>query len=130
MRKTIEVALATVAVALFLAKAAAAPAAGTWEGKLDGRKAVTLTVKESDGRLSGHATFYVVDKKFGDPDAQVVGELEHDLSDVIWDGKALRFSIHDPDVAFEMTITGVNLAVLKRLTGENAPEATVSLQRN
>lgn len=72
MRKTIEVAFATVILALCLTKAAAAPVEGTWEGKINGQKALTLQITETGGRLHGRLTLYVVDTKFGDPAAVVV----------------------------------------------------------
>ena len=125
MRKTLEVGFATIILALCLTKAAGAPIEGTWEGKLDGRKAVTLKVVESSGHLEGHVIFYVLDKKFSDADAHVVGQSERDLSDAKWDGKVLRFSFQDLEVAFEMTVTGPNTAVLKRLK----PELTISMYR-
>ena len=129
MRKTIEVALATIILALCLTKAAGAPIEGTWEGKLDGRKAVTLKVVEIAGHLDGHVVFYVVDKKFSDADARVVGQSERDLTGLKWDGKVLRFSLQHPAVAFEMTVTGPNAAVLKRHASGEAPEAAIPMQR-
>lgn len=125
MRKTLEVGFATIILALCLTKAAGAPIEGTWEGKMDGRKALTLRVVENSGHLEGHVIFYVVDKKFSDADARVVGQSERDLTNAKWDGKMLRFSFQDPDAAFEMTVTGPNTAALKRLK----PELTIPMQR-
>jgi hypothetical protein len=113
MRKTIEVAFATIILALCLTKAAGAPIEGKWIGTINGQKAMTLTVSEVGGKLSGHMVMYVVDKKFGEPDARVVGQDDRELSGVKWDGKVLRFAVHDPDADFEMTVSGPNNAVLK-----------------
>ena len=129
MRKTIEIGLATIVLALCLTKAAGAPIEGTWEGSLDGRKAVTLKVSESNGRLEGHVVFYVVDKKFGDRDARAVGQVEHDIIDPKWDGRTLRFSVEDPHVEFEMTTNGGSTALLKRRANGETPELTVSMHR-
>ena len=121
MRKTIEVALATIILALCITKAAGAPIEGTWIGTIHGQKAMTLSVSEVGGVLSGYIVMYVVDKKFGDPDARVVGQDDRELRNVKWDGKVLRFSVQDPDAVFEMTPTGPNAGVLKSLSsGLNA----------
>jgi hypothetical protein len=125
MRKTIEVSLATLILALCLTKAAGAPIEGTWEGKAAGRKAVVVKIAEMGGRLTGHAIFYVVDKTIDDPDAAIVGQDERELSDLRWDGKVLRFSVPGSDAAFEMTVTARGAATLKR---EN-PEMSVEMTR-
>lgn len=115
MRKTIEVGFATIILALCLTKAAGAPIEGTWIGTINGQKAMTLTVSEVGGNISGHIVMYVVDKKFGEPDAHVVGQDDRELNNVKWDGKVLRFSVQDPDADFEMTVSAPNAAVLKSL---------------
>jgi hypothetical protein len=119
----LEVALATIILALCLSKAAGKPIEGTWEGTIAGQRAMTVKIAEVAGHLEGHAILYVVDKKFGDADARAVGQSECDLSDLKWDGKTLRFIA--ADVPFEMTITGANAGVLKRQN----PEMTVSMKR-
>jgi hypothetical protein len=129
MRKTIEVAFATIILALCLTKAAGAPLEGTWEGKINGQKAMTLKITGVAGHLEGSVIMCVVDTKFGDPEAHTVGQEQRTLADVKWDDKTLRFSIRDPDAYFEMTVTGSNSAVLKRLAGSHAPELTLQLQR-
>jgi len=123
MRKTIEVGLATIILALWLTRAAGAPIEGTWEGTIAGQKAMTVEIKDVAGHLNGKAMLYVVDKKFGDPAARVVGQDDRKLSDMKWDGKTLRFVV--ADVPFEMTISGANAAVLKRQN----PEMTLSMKR-
>jgi hypothetical protein len=125
MRKTIEVAFATIVLALCLTKAAGAPLEGTWEGTINGQKALTLKVTNVAGHFEGSLVMYVVDKKFGDPDARIVGQAEHTLSNPRLADNVLRFSIHDPDVTFEMTPTGGNSAVLK----QHHPERTFPMQR-
>jgi hypothetical protein len=57
------------------------------------------------------------------------GQVESDLANLKWDGKTLRFSIPDPGVDFEMTVTGANGATLKRLASAESPEGTFQLQR-
>jgi hypothetical protein len=123
MRKTIEVALATIILALCLSKAAGMPIEGTWEGTIAGKKAMTVKIAEVAGNLEGHAILYVVDNKFGDPDARLVGQSQSDLGDLKWDGKTLRFIA--ADAQFEMTVSGANAAVLKRQNSE----MTVSMKR-
>jgi hypothetical protein len=130
MRRTTEVALATILLALCLTKAAAEEAIeGTWEGKTDGRRSATLVVAEIAGRLEGHVIFYVLDKKFSDPDAKEVGQEEHEIRDLKWDGKVLSFSIPEPDFKFTMTVTGDNRGVLKRFATAEQPELTINMQR-
>ena len=125
MRKTIEIAFATIVLALCITKAAGAPVEGAWIGTIHGQKAMTLTISEAGGTLSGHIVMYVVDGKFGEPGARVVGQDDRELGGVKWDGKVLRFSVRNPDATFEMTATGPNTAVLKTLNSG----LTASLRR-
>jgi len=129
VRRTIEIALATILLSLFLAKAADEPVEGTWEGKTNGHRAVTVKVLEIRDRLEGHVIFYVVDKKFSDPDAVEVGQEEHEVSDLKWDGKVLSFKTREPDLTFTMTVTGEDTGVLKRDATKEQPEQTFSMKR-
>ncbi|HKE22793.1 MAG TPA: hypothetical protein VKB88_10410 [Bryobacteraceae bacterium] len=129
MRKTIEVAFATIILALCLTKAAGAPLDGTWEGTVNGQKALKVTIESTLDHLHGTMVMYVVEPKFGEPGAHIVGQLEHRLSHIKRDGKTLYFSIEEPDVNYEMTLTGPNRGVLKQHAHDNSPELTVPVQR-
>jgi len=115
--KTLLVCLTAGAMALTTAIAMESTATGTWEGSIDGHRAVTLHVAERGGKVSGDVIFYVLkDKDTGKP---VEGTPEAiALREPVWDGRALRFSVESPDgetIRFEMPVTAAGTAMLKRL---------------
>lgn len=132
MSQTGQLCLLAGALALCLVKAAASPVAGIWEGQEDGRKAVTLTVRETDGILGGNIIFYIVhDDGTGALDGSA---LPHQaLVGTTWDGRTLRFSIELNDgatMAFELNTTAAGSGDLKVLTGPNSGHIThVSRQK-
>ena len=129
MRKTMEVALATIILALCLTKAAGAPLDGTWEGTIHGQKALTVTMEGAPEHWRGTLVMYVADSKFGEPGAHIVGQIEHTLTNIKGDGKSLRFSVEGADVDYEMTLTGEGRALLLQHAHGDTPEVTVPLQR-
>ncbi len=100
---------------------------GIWEGELQGVKAVTLTVHDVRGKLEGAVVFYVVDKKFTDPDKKIVGRDERPLVKPTWDGVTLRFRA--ADLAFEMRLTGENKGILRRLRPAGGSDLSVPVSR-
>jgi len=124
MQRTLYVCLFAIAAALCLVKAAPSPVTGTWEGWKDGRKAVTLTVRESAGLLGGTAIFYIIyDNGTGERDGSATPPLR--LNGTSWDGHALRFSVQVPGsgaAAFEMTLAGSGRGELKRVQPDGSGE--------
>jgi hypothetical protein len=117
-------------IAASIAAAAEAPVIGRWEGERNGLKAVTITVRAGKGDLEGEAIFWV------ERDGRIVGKDERRLVDPRWDGKTLRFSAGPTGlqrdataVRFEMTMTGQNTALLKRLKTDGVEELTLRLSR-
>ena len=120
MPRTLYLCLMTCALALCFVKAAASPVAGLWEGAQNGRKAVTLDVRETDGILGGAVVFYILrDNGSGEHDGDATPALP--LVGTTWDGRTLRFSVEvegGGHPTFEMTLTAAGDAEFKRLGGD------------
>ena len=101
-------------LALVLILGAASPVAGVWEGEAKGSKAVALRVLDKGDRVEGTAQFYIIqDEGSGAHNGSASGEIP--FTDPVWDGRALRFSIHGPhgeEGQFTMKVTGTNVAEL------------------
>ena len=115
--KTLLVCLTAGTMALTTAIAMESTVTGTWEGSINGHRAVTLHVAERGGKVSGDVIFYVLkDKDTGKP---VDGTPEAiALREPVWDGRTLRFSVQSPEgetVRFEMPVAATGGATLKRL---------------
>jgi hypothetical protein len=97
--------------------AAESPLAGTWQGKLDGVPAVTLTVKEEGRGWSGTIVFYkIVDEGSG---PQVAGKDTSVLVDPKLEGKSLSFQVKHPNdalIGFRFELTGNGEGELKGKT--------------
>ncbi len=107
-------------------RAATVPA-GAWEGSLEGRKAVSLEVKDAP-QLRGSIVFYILhDQGDGAHDGSPSPALP--MQNLKWDGEILRFSVAAGDrlVHFEMRGVGVGRAVLKRLAAGGEAELSVDL---
>jgi hypothetical protein len=119
------------ALALSLTRALSAPVAGTWEGKVNGLKAITLKIQDEGGKFRVEATFYILRDK--DTPARHIGDAsEMSRAEGHWDGKILRFSITNQSgetVPFEMTLASDGHATLKRLPANGEPDATLPLDR-
>ena len=134
MRAATQILLAT-SLACVAAAAADSPIVGTWHGKLFGQPAVTLTLRDAGGNLSGSIVFYLLrndgsgfkaDANSARPPTELVNPK--------FDGKTLTFEVshrqaHPPStlndtepVKFEMELTGKDEAQLKRLNyGHDKP---------
>ncbi len=94
--------------------AAESSVAGTWQGKLDGVPAVTLTVKEDGAAWSGTIVFYKILDDGSGP--RVTGKDTSVLVKPKLEGKVLSFQVKDPNdalIGFQMELTGSNEAELK-----------------
>ncbi len=126
MKTSVQVCLAAVALAA-CSGIAGSSVYGTWEGELGGVKAVTLTVRDVHGKPAGDVVFYVIDKKFTDPDKRIVGRDKRPLVNPTWDGKTLRFRAADK--AFAVTLSGEGKAILDRLRDDGKPDLSVAVSR-
>jgi len=118
-------------VALFLAKAAASPIVGTWEGMWDGVKAATITVREDEGILGGSAIFYITrDEGSGTHNGAPTPPMA--LVGTQWDGQVLRFSVNNgggKTIAFQLRVTGEGKGELVRPAQDDKPAIRVPMVR-
>ena len=94
--------------------AAESPIVGTWQGKLDGVPAVTLTVKEDGPAWSGTIIFYKILDDGSGP--KVTGQDTSVLINPKLEGNVLSFQVKDSNealIGFQMELTGSNEAELK-----------------
>jgi hypothetical protein len=111
-----------------LACAADSSIAGTWQGKLHNLPAITLTLHETGGKVSGNIVFYFIRNNGAGfyEDSKSAG-APTELMNTSFDGKTLTFEVshrnaHPPrtlndtePVRFQMEITGKDEGQLKRL---------------
>lgn len=109
----------------------AAEIEGKWEGNWQGAKAVTLTLRETEGRVEGNAVFYIIRReKPTEPGGAPSPEIS--LQNPRWDGATLRFSVKGSNgqpVLMEMKLTGPNTAELTREAGSSLPALTIPLHK-
>jgi len=109
------------------AAAADSPIAGTWQGKMGDVPAVTLTIKDDHGKLSGTVIFYkIVDNGSG---PQVAGKSSAEMIDAKLEGKLFSFQSKRSQgelSSYQMELTGKNEGTFKGKTtvtgGGEAPE--------
>jgi len=105
--------------------AAESPIVGTWQGKVDGVPAVTLTVKEDGAAWSGTVVFYKILDDGSGP--RVTGKDTSVLVNPKLEGKVLSFQVkgqNDTLIGFQMELTGSGEGELKgkaTQTGGGAP---------
>ncbi len=124
--------VASVPVAVGLAAMLAAPPTnnssilGVWRGKMDSLPAITLTIEDEGGKLSGAVLFYLIRRNPGGAPSASPGVPEP-LIKPTFDGSTLAFEVshryahpprtlNDPPVKFRLQLTGPNKG--KLLTGE------------
>ena len=104
---------------------------GRWEGNWQGAKALTLTVRETQGRVEGNAVFYLIRReKPAEPGGAPSPEIS--LQNPRWDGATLRFSVKGSNgqpVLMEMKVTGPNTAELTREAGSSMPALTIPMHK-
>jgi hypothetical protein len=131
MKHILEVCLAAVALATAASPAESSSFAGTWEGRLEGVKAVTLEIQDVGPIVTGGVTFYVI-KDEGEG-KRIGGATHLAMEHVRWHDDTLEFEVTIPTagdvVHFRMILNGRNTAKLKRFAGENLPESSISLRR-
>ena len=100
-----------VVVVMMLAGAARAltPFTGTWHATANGLPAVTLTVQDQDGKISGTVVFYLQKRDgVGQPWRVEGGAIEALVGPVVENGR-LRFEVHRASDASNVKMT-VDLA--------------------
>ena len=103
---------------------AGSPFVGRWQGQLEGRPGVRLTVIEDHGKLSGSIIFYLIRKD--DKGTRVDGEANCELLEVAATGKRMTFEVkhhvtHDspeygPNVKFVFELRGDEEGVLRNIS--------------
>jgi hypothetical protein len=99
------------------------PFVGVWRGQMEGLPAVTLTISNEGGSLSGAALFYFQKRKSVDDPWTATPGLPEPLFNLRFDGKTLRFDVShrrahpprtlsDPPFHFHLTLIGPNEAGL------------------
>jgi len=142
MRSLVEPML-VLALALPGANAAQSPVAGTWRGKLHNLPAITLTVNNNDGKLSGTILFYFLHRNTEqDPwQADAAHSMTLPLIAPEFDGTILSFQVshkeahpprtlNDPPSSFQMRLTGKSEGELVNLTGKKTPPLKLVRDRN
>ena len=131
MKRMLEVCLAALTLATAASPAESSAFAGTWEGQLEGIKAVTLEIQHVGPIVTGGATFYVI-KDEGEG-KRIGGATRVSMEHVRVHDTTLEFDVTIPSddriIRFRMTLKNDNTAELKRSTGEEMPELSVSLRR-
>ena len=131
MKRTLNICLLAGILVLCLVKGAASPISGTWEGRRDGVRAATITVRETDGILGGSVVFYIIrDEGSGARNGAATPALP--MVATQWDGRVLRFSVVTQDgrsIDFELRVTGAGQAELRRPAQHGEPELSVPMQR-
>jgi hypothetical protein len=98
------------------------PVVGVWRGQMNGLPAITLTVTNESGSLSGAILFYLLRRTPGQPETATPG-IPEPLLNPKFDGETLTFQVShrrahppatlsDPPVTFRMKLTGANAAAL------------------
>jgi hypothetical protein len=98
-----------------------------WEGRSDGRKAVTLRISD-DAAIHGTAVFYITrDNGGGSHNGDALPPLAFEQP--AWDGATLRFTLATGGgrIAFVMKITGDGRAELRYRRNQGAPEGVIML---
>jgi hypothetical protein len=106
-------------------------AAGSWEGNLEGVKAVTVNLRGPDSQPEGSVVFYILkDEGSGFQNGPATPAIP--MQDLRRVGDLLRFRVRGSNgaaLSFEMRITGASYARLTRLRSGSIPELTVALRR-
>lgn len=95
---------------------------GVWRAQMNGLPAITLTLTNETGSLSGAVLFYLLRRDPGRPETATPG-IPEPLLNPKFDGETLTFQVShrrahppgtlsDPPITFRMKLTGANVAGL------------------
>ena len=106
--------------------------AGTWQGEKQGSPFVILNVRQAaNGKLSGTAVFFILDRESGHTPPKVLGKEEVQLLNPKLDGRVFTFSVRNQQgqvvmnassgetLEFQLTMDNETRASLK----SNSPDA-------
>lgn len=111
------------------------PLTGVWRGQMDNLPAVTLTITDEGGQLSGAILFFLhVRATVNDPWTSRAATEAEPILNPDFDGKTLRFEVshkrahpprtlNDPPSHFHLTLTGPNQGGLVNETEAGAADA-------
>ncbi len=113
------------------------PIVGVWRAQMDGLPAITLTVTNETGSLSGAILFYLHRRDEGKPVTSTPG-IPEPIFNPEFDGKTLTFQVShrrahpprtlsDPPVRFRLKLTGPNAGGLNMGEATKENEASVGL---
>ena len=103
---------------------ATAAITGVWRGQMDNLPAVTLTITDEGGQLSGAVLFFLhVRATVNDPYSSKPATAAEPILNPVFDGKTLHFlvshkrahpprTLNDPPSHFHLTLTGPDMAEL------------------
>jgi len=101
---------------------ATSPLTGVWRGQMDNMPAVTITIADEGGKLSGAILFFLhVRATVNDPWTSQPATAAEPILNPVFDGKTLTFmvshkrahpprTLNDPPSHFHLTLTGPNQA--------------------
>ena len=127
LRRALILALSCARVAFAADKYSAVT--GVWRAQMDGLPALTMTISDEGGELTGAILFYLIRRNDGQPARSSPGSPEP-LFNLKFDGNELEFRVshrrahgpgtaHDPPVNFRLKITGPNEGMLVREKNES-----------
>jgi hypothetical protein len=111
------------------------PLTGVWRGQMDNLPAVTLTITDEGGKLSGAILFFLhVRATVNDPWTSRPANAAEPILNPVFDGKTLRFmvshkrahpprTLNDPPSHFHLTLIGPNQAGLVNETEAGSADA-------
>ncbi len=114
---------------------APSPLTGVWRGQADNLPAVTITITDEGGTLSGAVLFFLhVRATVNDPWTSRPSTAAEPLLNPVFDGKTLRFmvshkrahpprTLNDPPMHFRLTLIGPNQAGLVNETEAGPADA-------
>jgi hypothetical protein len=100
---------------------------GVWRAQMDGLPALTMTISDEGGELTGAILFYLIRRNDGQPPRSSPGSPEP-MFNLKFDGESLDFRVshrrahgntNDPPVNFQLKITGPNQGILVREKNES-----------
>ena len=125
MRKLAMMLAVVVLMAGIVSAAGDSPIAGRWQGKMGDVPAVTLTIKDDDGKLSGTVIFYRI--VFSGRSPEVAGKSRAEMIDAKLDGKMFTFQTKGSQgemLSYQLELTGKNEGSFKgKTTMASANEA-------
>jgi len=97
---------------------------GVWRGKMDGLPAITLTITDETGALSGAVLFYLIRRDEGKPPTSTPG-IPEPILNPSFDGKTLSFQVSHRRAHPPRTLSDQPVSFHLKLTGPDKGELTI-----